>query len=35
MSTKEVKERKQQTDEEQPQKKIPSLYKPGEKPPDQ
>jgi hypothetical protein len=35
MSAKEVKDRKQQTDQEQPQKKIPSLYKPGEKPPDQ
>jgi hypothetical protein len=35
MSTKDVKDRKQQTDQEQPQKKIPSLYKPGEKPPDQ
>jgi hypothetical protein len=35
MSTKEVKERKQQAEQEQPQKKVPTLYKPGEKPPDQ
>jgi hypothetical protein len=36
MSTKEVKERKQQSaTEDQPKKKIPTLYKPGEKPPDQ
>jgi len=37
MSTKEVKERKQQSgdDDQQPKKKIPTLYKPGEKPPDQ
>lgn len=36
MSTKEVKDRKQQADQEQQQqKKVPSLYKPGEKPPDQ
>ena len=36
MSTKEAKERKQQSgEEEQQKKKIPTLYRPGEKPPDQ
>jgi hypothetical protein len=35
MSAKEVQDRKQQADQQQQQKKIPTLYKPGEKPPDQ